>query len=127
MLRILIADDHEMIRKGVKQILHEEFSSLETCEADDTNSLIEKATFKDWDIIISDISMPGGGGLFAIKEIHQVKPNTPILIISMYHDEEYISQAINLGASGFLKKDLATDELINAIKEILGGNNYFPS
>jgi two-component system, NarL family, invasion response regulator UvrY len=124
MLRILIADDHEIVRRGIKQILQEGMSFLEIGEASDTNALIARATEEDWDIIISDLSMPGGGGMIAIPRIHEAKPGIPILIISIYPEEQYAVKAIRLGASGYLNKDAATDELLKAVNVILSGRRY---
>ena len=83
MLRILIADDHEIVRRGIKQILQEGLGSPTIGEAFDTYSLIQKAIFEEWDIIISDISMPGGGGMVAIPRIREAKPNQAILVVSI--------------------------------------------
>lgn len=124
MLKILIADDHEIVRRGIKQILLEEYSLIEIGEASDTSSLVEKATDEDWDIIISDLSMPGGGGLDAIKKIREKKSSVPILIISIQPDEQYAARAIHMGASGYLNKNTAPEELIKAVNTILSGRRY---
>ena len=124
MLKILIADDHEIMRRGIKQILVEGFSFVEIAEVSDTSSLIEKALSEHWDIIISDISMPGGGGLSAIPVIREKKPQQRILIISIYPQEQYAIRSISTGAAGFLNKEAATDELLTAIETILSGRKY---
>ena len=126
MLRILIADDHPVIRSGIKQILFEEFANAHIEEAFDTVSLIEKAMTQDWDIIISDISMPGGGGLEALKTILDKRPQQKFLIVSMYMAQQYAVPSLKAGASGFLNKDTASDELSRAIKMILAGDRYIP-
>ena len=127
MLRFLIADDHEIIRKGITQILLEEFPDASIAEAGDTSSLIEKAIAAQWDIIISDISMPGGGGIEAIKQILEKNPKQPILIVSAHIEDIYATRSLSAGASGFLNKDIATEELINAVKIILSGKRYIRS
>ncbi len=124
MLRILIADDHEIVRRGIKQILQEGLSFLEVGEAGDTNTLINKAQSEDWDIIISDLSMPGGGGMMAIPQIRAKKPGQYILIISIYPEEQYAVKVLRLGASGYLNKDAATEELLKAVQVILSGRRY---
>lgn len=124
MLRILIADDHEIVRRGIKQILQEGLPAPLIGEASDTYSLIEKASNEEWDIIISDISMPGGGGMVAIPRIRELKPNQAILIVSIYPEEQYAVKVIRLGASGYMNKDAATDELLNAVEIILSGRRY---
>jgi|KBSSwiS6_1023812.scaffolds.fasta_scaffold00663_3 DNA-binding NarL/FixJ family response regulator len=124
MLKILIADDHELVRKGIKQILLEEFSSLEIKEVFDTDSLIAAATQENWNLIISDISMPGGGGIEGLSQILARVPTHRVLIISVYPPDQYAIQALRAGAFGFLNKDTAPEELINAVKTILFGYRY---
>lgn len=124
MLRILIADDHEIVRRGIKQILQEGLSFPEIGEAADTPTLIQKATSEPWDIVISDLSMPGGGGIEAIAAIRLEKPQQRILIVSIYPEEQYAVRVIRLGASGYLNKDAATDELLKAVQVILSGRRY---
>ena len=124
MLKVLIADDHEIIRRGIKQILVEGFPFIEISEAVDTATLLEKAKAGNWDIIISDLSMPGGGGLEAIPKIIDKKPEQRILIVSIYPEEQYAFRAIRLGAYGFLNKDTAPDELIKAVNTIISGRRY---
>ncbi len=124
MLRILIADDHEIVRRGIRQILVEGLPFPEIVEAPDTPTLIEKALSGNWDIIISDLSMPGGGGLEAIKAIKKEKPRQPILIVSIFPEEQYAVRVLSNGASGYLNKDAATDELLKAVKALIGGRRY---
>ncbi len=124
MLKVLVADDHEIVLRGIRQILTEEFPFIEIAEAYDTASLLEKVMTDNWDIIISDLSMPGGGGLEAIPQIIEKKPEQRILIISIYPEEQYAFRAIRLGAYGFLNKDTAPDELIKAVNTILSGRRY---
>ena len=124
MLRVLIADDHEVVRRGIRQILLEGLPFPEIGEAKDTGSLISKALDEEWDIIISDLSMPGGGGMEAIREIKKVKTRQPILIVSIFPEEQYAVKVLSLGASGFLNKDAATEELLNAVKVIISGRRF---
>jgi two-component system invasion response regulator UvrY len=124
MLRILIADDHEIVRRGIKQILLEGLMNPEIGEAHDTPSLVQKALQEEWDIIISDLSMPGGGGMAAIPRIREVKPAQRILIVSIYPEEQYAVKVIRLGAAGYLNKDAATEELLKAVHVILAGRRY---
>ena len=86
MLKILIADDHEIVRRGLKQILLEGFAFSEITEANDCPSLVEKAVSGTWDIIVSDLAMPGGGGLEALKQVKKTNPELPVLILSIYPD-----------------------------------------
>ena len=124
MLRILIADDHDIVRRGIKQILLEEFSFAHIEEAIDTGSLIAKAINEKWDIVVSDLAMPGGGGLFALRVILEKVPDLPILFFSTYPEEQYALRVIKAGAAGYLNKNIATEELAKAIKTVLGGKKY---
>lgn len=124
MLNILIADDHELVRRGIRQILLEEFSLLKIDEVKDASSLVKSALEANWDLIISDISMPGGGGIDALPQILDKKPTQKILIISVYPAEQYIIQVLRAGAFGFLNKDTVPEELINAVKTIFSGHRY---
>ena len=124
MRRILIADDHEIIREGIKQILLEEFSLGHIEEAVDGEMLLEKAKTGDWDIIISDIAMPKLNGVEALRRIKQQFPKLPVLILSMHSEEQYTRRILKEGASGYLCKEAATKELITAVKTILLGQKY---
>ena len=124
MLRVLIADDHAVVRRGISQILTEGLSFPYIGEATDTKELIDKALEEDWDIIISDISMPGGGGLEGIRQIRKVKSQQPILIVSIFPEEQYAVKVLSLGAAGYLNKDAATEDLLQAVKIILSGRRF---
>ncbi len=124
MLRILIADDHEIVRRGLKQILLEGFSFVHIEEANDGPSLAEKALSEEWDIVVSDLAMPGGGGLEALRRIKEQRPELPVLFLSIYPEEQYALNVIKSGAAGYLNKDAAPEELVNAVQRILSGNKY---
>ena len=124
MLRILIADDHEIVRKGLRQILLEEFSFAHIEETDNGQTLVEKAIDSNWDIIISDIAMPGLTGIEALKRIRQSRISIPVLILSIQPEEQYTHRILKAGASGYLSKDAATKELVNAVKRLLQGRKY---
>ncbi|SRR5258706_8775427 len=120
MLKMLIADDHPIVRQKLKQLLQEGFPSASIELASDTNSLISSALESEWDIIISDLIMPGGGGLHALKKIKEVKPAAVIVIVSIYPEEQYSSRVISEGAAAFLNKDNADSELIQTVTKLLG-------
>ncbi len=124
MLRILIADDHEIVRRGLKQILQEGFSLVHIEEANDGPSLAEKALKDEWDIVVSDLAMPGGGGLEALRRIKEKRPGLPVLILSIYPEEQYAMNVIKSGAAGYLNKDAAPEKLVNAVQRILTGKKY---
>ena len=119
MVKILIADDHPVVRERLKQLLIEEFASATFTLADDTESLLEQALNHEWDIIISDLIMPGGGGLYAVKRIKEVKPAAKVIIISIYPEEQYSTRAIQQGASAFLNKNNVDTELVDTVKQLL--------
>jgi two-component system, NarL family, invasion response regulator UvrY len=121
MVRMLIADDHPLVRQRLKQLLLEEFPSAFFELAKDTDSLLKEALSNEWDVIISDLVMPGGGGLQALKKIKQVKPSSLVIITSIYPEEQYSSRAISEGAAAFLNKNNADAELVNTVKYLLEG------
>lgn len=124
MLRILFADDHTIVRKGIIQFLLDAFPSAGIEEASTAEELINKAVSAEWDIVITDISMPGRSGLDALQQIKLSKPKLPVLILSMYPEEQYAVRVLKAGASGYLNKEVAPAQLIKAIKEILSGRKY---
>lgn len=124
MLKVLIADDHEIVRRGLKQILVEGFAFATIEEAGDCPTLVEKALGGEWDIIVSDLAMPGGGGLEALKQIKKESPSLPVLILSIYPEDQYALRVLKAGASGYLNKDAAPEELVIAIQRILSGRRY---
>jgi DNA-binding NarL/FixJ family response regulator len=119
MVRMLIADDHPVIRQKIKQLLLDGFPSAFFAVAGDTESLVNLAIGNEWDIIISDLAMPGGGGLYALKKIKQAKPSLLIIIISIYPEEQYASHVISAGAAAFLNKNNAGSELADTVKRLL--------
>jgi two-component system, NarL family, invasion response regulator UvrY len=123
-MKILVADDHAIVRKGLKQILLDEYPFGEIEECSNTEELLSKAIDGRWDVIISDISMPGRSGLDALHQIHEAHPRVPVLILSMHPEEQYAIRALKAGASGYCSKDLAHDELVNAIRRVLSGRKY---
>jgi len=124
MLRMLIADDHEIVRRGLKQILAEGFAFAQIEEAGDCPTLVQKALAGEWSIIVSDLAMPGGGGLEALKQIKKVSPDMPVLILSIYPEDQYALRVLKAGASGYLNKDAAPEELVTAVQRILSGRRY---
>ena len=127
MLKILIADDHTVVRKGLRQILLEEFLSAEIDEAADAEELMKKVMKKEWDIVVSDISMPGRSGLEVLQQIKQHYPRLPVLILSIHPEDQYAVRVLKAGASGYLNKDSAPDELVKAVRQVLLGKKYITS
>lgn len=124
MIRILIADDHMVIRKGLKQILLEEYPSAIIEEANDAEEVISKAMTIAYSMVICDLSMPGRSGLDVVAHMKQNFPKIPVLILSLYPEDQYGIRVIKAGASGYLNKEAAPTELINAVQRILKGHKY---
>jgi len=124
MIRILIADDHTVVRKGLKQILAEELTSVHIEEVADAESLVKKVLGETWDVVITDLSMPGRSGLDALQQIKQYNPKIPVLILSVHPEEQYALRVLKAGAAGYLNKDMATEELVTAVKRVLSGRKY---
>ena len=127
MIRVLIADDHEIVREGLKQILTTTTSITVTGEAVDGLEALGKIRQDDYDVIVLDISMPGRSGLEILKQIKTEKPDLPVLILSMYSEEQYAIRAIKSGAAGYLTKETVKHELIQAIQDIASGRRYITS
>ena len=123
-MKIIVADDHAVVRKGLKQILLEMSGVKAVEEVDSGPALIEKVTKEDFDFVVLDISMPGQSGLLTLKEIKNHKPKLPVLMLSIHPEEQYALRALKDGASGYITKDSAPDELVKAIQKILSGHKY---
>jgi len=124
MTKALIADDHPIVRQGLRQLLHEEPDMEMVGEAADSDSVLELAGQQDWDIVILDITMPGRGGLDVLKELRQNYPKLPVLILSIHPEDQYAVRALKAGAAGYLTKESAPEELIRAMRTVLKGKKY---
>lgn len=123
-MKILIADDHAVVRKGLKQILADAFPSAVFGEANNTQEALEQVWCKNWDIAMLDITMPGRSGLEALQEIKKAKPNLPVLVLSVQPESQYGIRVLKAGAAGFLNKDSPPGVLVEAVRRILGGSRY---
>ena len=123
-MNILIADDHTIVRKGIKQILMEEFIEAVIEEVADGNEMLHKIRSEKFDIVISDISMPGRSGLESLKQVKEEFPKLPVLILSMHSEDQYAIRVLKAGASGYLTKDSAPEELVKAVKQIISTGRY---
>jgi len=124
MIKILIADDHPIVRKGLKQILSEESDIGEVEEAQNSQEVLELVRKQDWDIVVLDIKMPGRGGLDILKELKHERPKLPVLMLSVYPEDQYAVRALKAHASGYMTKERAPEELVKAIRKILRGGKY---
>ena len=124
MIKILIADDHPIIRYGLKQIIADEDDMVINGEAENGTQALELAKSNDYDLLVLDLSMPDINGLEVLKRIKSIKPNLPVLILSALPEEQYAVKCIKAGAVGYLNKISASSLLINAIRKILEGEKY---
>jgi two-component system, NarL family, invasion response regulator UvrY len=124
MIRILLVDDHAVVRQGLKQILTESIREVEFGDASSGEEALRKARSRVWDIVILDISLPGKGGLEALKELRQSQPTLPVLLLSMHPEEQFAVRALKAGAAGYVTKRTAAKELAAAVKRVLEGGRY---
>ena len=124
MIKILIADDHTILRDGLKQILAESSDLQVAGEADNGSDALKKIREEDWDVVVLDMSMPGKSGIELIKQIKLEKPKLPLLILSMHKEDVYAMRTLKAGASGYLCKDSASSQLVSAIRKVAGGGMY---
>ena len=124
MNRILIADDHAVVRKGLKQILLEHYPSAVIGEACDAEALITATMNESWDVVICDMNMPGRSGLDALSQIKQSSPKLPVLIMSMYPEDQYALRVLKAGASGYIGKETIHDDIIKAIETVALGRKF---
>lgn len=124
MIDILIADDHAIVRAGLKQIVAEETGLCVRGEAGTTQEMFALLEKNPFSIVILDINMPGQSGLEALKELKCFHPGLPVLVLSMYSEDQYGIRSLKAGAAGYLRKVSAPDELVNAIRKIVGGGKY---
>ena len=124
MIRILIADDHAIVRRGLSEILLEEYPSAFVEEVGDADRLLNRALAENWDIVISDLMMPGRSVLEVLQQIKQHAAQLPVLILSIFPEEQYATRVLKAGASGYINKDAAPTELVKAVQRILQGRKY---
>ena len=124
MTKILIVDDHEVVRRGLKQILADEFKPSKVGEASTASEALEMAQREPWDVVLLDITMPGRNGLEALDDFHRQHPKTAVLVLSASPEEDYALRALKLGAAGYLTKQSASDELLAAVRKALAGGKY---
>jgi DNA-binding NarL/FixJ family response regulator len=123
-INVLIADDHAIVRQGLKQILSETEDLLVAGEADDGVEALQLARGGDWDVFLLDVSMPNRNGIDTLKQLKKEFPKRPVLILSMHPEEQYAVRALKAGASGYLTKQSAPEQLVTAIRQVAGGKKY---
>lgn len=124
MKRVLIADDHNVVRHGLRDILSREFGKLQIAEAKDAREVVALLAGQDWDLLLLDINMPGRSGLDVLVDAKRLRPGLPVLVLSAYPEEEFALRAFKLGAAGYLNKQSASDELLVAAKKAMAGGKY---
>jgi DNA-binding NarL/FixJ family response regulator len=127
MIRALIADDHAVVRQGLKQILGDTPEMLVAGEATTGQEVLDKVRAETWDVVVLDISMPDRSGLDVLKQLRSERPKLPVLVLSMHSEDQYAVRALKAGASGYLTKDSAPDELVKAIRKVVSGGTYVSS
>ncbi|HEX8988883.1 MAG TPA: response regulator transcription factor [Rhodocyclaceae bacterium] len=123
-IRVLIADDHAIVRQGLKQILSETEDLLVAGEADDGAEALLLARSQEWDVFLLDVAMPNRNGIDTLKQLKKEFPKLPVLILSMHPEDQYAVRAIQAGAAGYLTKQSAPAELVAAIRKVAGGEKY---
>ncbi|MDQ3818482.1 MAG: response regulator transcription factor [Acidobacteriota bacterium] len=127
-MRVLIADDDAYVRRGLREIILEEYGGAEIAEARNAREAIdlvrERGRERFWDVVVLDINMPGGSGIEVLKELKKDYSRLPVLILSAFSEDEYAIRTLKAGASGYLTKETAPEELIAAIKKVLAGGKY---
>ena len=127
MLKILIADDHAIVRQGLKQIVTETRDMIVAGEASNGQELLDKIKENDYDVVVLDITMPGRNGMDVLRQLRSERPGLPILMLSIHPEEQYALRALRAGASGYLTKESASDELVVAIRKVSQGGKYISS
>jgi two-component system invasion response regulator UvrY len=127
MKRVLIADDHALMRKGLKETLEEEVGGLTFGEASNSAQVVQMVADHKWDLVLLDINMEGRSGLDALADIRDLRPKLPVLILSMYPEQDFAVRALKAGAAGYISKRLASEELVAAVKKVLDGGRYITS
>jgi two-component system invasion response regulator UvrY len=127
MTRILIADDHALLRRGLKEILMRELEDATCGEAENAQQVLNQIQNQEWDVLILDVTMPGRSGLDVLRDLKTVRPKLPVLVLSMHPEDQYGKRVLKAGAAGYMNKDTAPEELIKAIRKLQTGGRYVSS
>lgn len=125
LLRVLIADDHVLVRESLVSLLQSDGDVQVVAQASDGVETVEKAIATRPDVVVTDISMPRLGGIEVVRRLHEALPETRVLVLTMHQEDEYVLQAVRAGASGYLVKDSASAELVAAVRSLHAGRGYF--
>jgi len=123
-IRILIADDHPIVRRGLKEILVRELEGATCGEAGNAQQVLSEVQSHDWDLLILDVTMPGRSGLDVLRDLRKLRPKLPVLVLSMHPVDQLGKRSLRGGASGYMNKESAPEELIGAVRKVLEGSVY---
>jgi two-component system invasion response regulator UvrY len=123
-MKILIADDHELIRHGLRGLLRDHLADVDIIEVSNAKEAVAAAMKGGWDLALVDINMPGRSGLELIRDLKQMHPTLPVLVVSAHTEEDFALRALKLGAAGYVSKQSAADVLVAAVKKVLSGGRY---
>ena len=123
-MKILIIDDHAMVRKGLRHVLADEFHRAEFGEARNAQEALARVWKDKWDVVVLDITLPGRGGLEVLSEVKRVRPKLPVLVLSMHPEDQFAVRVLKSGASGYMTKESAPEELVRAVQKLLAGGRY---
>lgn len=124
MTKVLIADDHAILRRGLIEILTHEIKDATCGEAENAEQVLALVQTQEWDVVILDVTMPGRSGIDILADLKHARPRLPVLVLSMHPEDQYGKRVLKAGASGYLNKDSAPEELIKAIRKVLAGGRY---
>ena len=124
MIRILVADDHAILRRGLLDILARELEEVICAEAGNAQEVVTQVQRQPWDLVILDITMPGRSGLDLLGDLKQLRPELPVLILSMHPEDQYAKRMLKAGAAGYMNKETAPKELVKAVRKVLAGGRY---
>lgn len=127
MIRVLIADDHPIVRQGIQKTIEANADMRVEAEAVDARQTLERASLDSIDLVLLDLSMPGADGLDVLKDLKRRHPQLPVLVLTMHSEEQFAIRSLKAGASGYLTKDTVPDELVRAIRTVVGGRHYLSS
>lgn len=124
MISVLIVDDHPVVRRGLRQILSQEPDIQKFDEACNAREALQKIHERSWDVVILDINLPDKNGLVVLKELKNTRPKLPVLVLSIHREDQIAVRVLKSGASGYLSKDSAPEELVKAVRKVVGGGKY---
>ncbi len=124
-MRVLIADDHAIVRRGLMQVIKEEMPGTVLGEAARESEILDRVQKEAWDVLVLDVGLPTRSGLEVLKDVKNKKPNLPVLMLTVYGEEQYAQRAKEYGASGYLTKDAAPEVICRAIKDVAAGRSVF--